>query len=280
MADYSEDFGNQQISIQNNTQGVYESSQANQQQQQTNQVEPLGVKDYEEKVIDKASEGAIQTATEQFSKTWIEKYLCCLDFLKKYFNITSKDFYMRFFHSLIPFNSRFQPLIEKNPDLYGPFWIYTTLILAIASAGSVVKFIQGSSTKNFYQKFIPIAASIIYGIGFILPVILGVIMRCFGSETTIVHIICTYGYSFSIFIPVVILCVIPFELVQWLLLGYAAFSSTSILCVNYWKELGQFVENRRYILIVIVLICQIGLFLLFKLYFFQKFTEELSGEKK
>jgi hypothetical protein len=224
---------------------------------------------------------AIQSATEQFSKTWIEKYLCCLNFLKQYFQIDSIDFYKRFLYSLIPFNYKFNDLIEKSPDIYGPFWIYTTLILVIASSGSLARFIQGNSSKNFFQEFVPIATGIIYGVGFILPIILSVLMKCFGSkDISIVSIICTYGYSFSIFIPVAIICVCPNQILQWVLLGYAALSSTSLLIVNFWKELGKYVDKKRIIIMISVVVVQVGMFLLFKLYFFQKFTNEINESAK
>lgn len=233
-----------------------------------------------EKAEEKIGNAVVQSATEQFTKSWIEKYLCCLDFLKKFFDINSSDFYRRFLYSLIPFNHKFVDLTSTNPDLYGPFWIYTTLILAIASAGSLTRFIQGNSTKNFFQEFVPIATGIIYGVGFGLPLLLAILMKVFGGQIAIVAVLCTYGYSFSVFIPVVILCIIPNEIVQWVLLGYAAFSSTSLLIVNYWKDLGKFVDKKRYIIMAIVLIVQVGMFLLFKLYFFQRFSEEISIDKK
>ena len=42
----------------------------------------------------------------------------------------------------------------------------------------------------------------------------------------------------------------------------------------------KYVDKKRYIIIGIVLCVQVGLFLLFKLYFFQKFTEAISGDEE
>lgn len=86
---------------------------------------------------------------------------------------------------------------------------------------------------------------------------------------------CTYGYSFTIFIPIVIACAAPINIMQWVLLAYGIFSATSFIIVNYWKELSKYMEKKRYILLVIILICQGGLFLLLKLYFFEQFTKEV-----
>ena len=54
------------------------------------------------------------------------------------------------------------------------------------------------------------AAAIIYGGGIILPLVLGLIMKCFGSKSSIAMVLTGYGYSFSIFLPITLLCAIPF----------------------------------------------------------------------
>lgn len=82
-------------------------------------------------------------------------------FLKQYFNVTTADVRSRLIHSLIPFNPKFYDISEKSPDLYGPFWIYTTLVFIIAAAGSLSRYIQKQSTTNFFQEFVPIAAAIV-----------------------------------------------------------------------------------------------------------------------
>ena len=235
-----------------------------------------------ENIQQKIGENAVQSATESFTKSWIEKYLCCLDFLKKYFQINSDDFYKRFLYSLIPFNHKFQETTEKNPDLYGPFWIYTTLILTIASCGSLTRFFKGTKindkdNKNFFQTFIPVAAAIIYIIGFGLPILLTFLMKAFGSSINFVNVICTYGYSFSVFLPAVIFCVSNVNILQWIVLSYACFSSTSLLVVNYWKELQNFDSTKKYIICGVVLLIQIGLFILIKMCFFQAMSKKIEG---
>ena len=232
-------------------------------------------------IENKIGEKIVQSATEQFSKTWIDKYFCCLNLVKKYFDIESSDFYKRFLGSLIPFNKAFHDIIGDKPDLYGPFWIYATLVLVIAASGSLTRFIEGDSTKNFFEEFIPIACIIIYCIGFGLPIVLTLLMKAFGSsEIQFSNVICTYGYSYSVYIPAVILCCIDWQPLQWILLGYAAFSSTSLLIVNYFKEVNKYSSNgKKYLIIIIVLLVQIGMFIIFKFYFFKKLTKEITNDE-
>ena len=220
----------------------------------------------------------IQTSSEKQNKTFIDKFFCCFVIFKRYFQITSNDFILRFINSFIPFNHKFGNLIQNNPDLYGPIWIYTSLILLISATGSLTRTLQGHNNKNFFQEFIPIAGTTVYSVGFGLPILITFLMKLFGVKLGFVHVICTYGYSFSIFLPISIICVIQINAVQWIALIYAVFSSTSLLVVNYHKLMGEFSKNRKYIIIIIVLLAQLGLLLFFKLYFFRKFTDEVLVE--
>lgn len=61
---------------------------------------------------------------------------------------------------------------------------------------------------------------------------------------------------------------------QWVLIAYAVFSSTSLILVNYWKELAKYMEKKRYLILGIVIAFQIGLFLVLKLYFFEKYNDQ------
>jgi hypothetical protein len=92
---------------------------------------------------------------------WIRVQIDLFRFLKKYFNITTADVRTRLLHSLIPFNPKFHDISEQTPDLYGPFWIYTTLIFIIAAAGSLSGYLQDKSSENFFQEFVPIATGIV-----------------------------------------------------------------------------------------------------------------------
>ena len=219
-----------------------------------------------------------QTSLEKINKTWIDKFFCCFAIFKKYFQITSQDFLLRFLNSLIPFNNKFQNLVKDKPDLYGPIWIYSSLIIIISSTGSLTRTLQGNNNKNFFQEFVPIAGVVIYGVGFGLPILIAFLMKIFGTSLTFVSVICTYGYSFSIYLPISIICVIQWDILQWISLIYAIFSSTSLLVVNYYKQMGDYSKNKKFLIIIIVLIFQFGLLLFFKLYFFQRFSQEVMSE--
>ena len=196
--------------------------------------------------------------------------------MQPYFSVTTNEVLLRIFFSLIPFNGKFYDISNENPDLYGPFWIYTSLIFIISASGSLSRVFQGSKVSSFFQKFVPTAAGVIYSIGFLTPFVMVIIMRCFGAKNSYITALCIYGYSYSIFVPVVLLCSIGHVVSQWIFLIYGVFQSTSFIIVNYWRELGKYVDKLRVIIILLIICCQMGLFFTFKLYFFQEFENEIN----
>ena len=280
------DFNNQQIEInsipnnankKNNPNSEINQSIEPQKNYNENKVYNENTKE-REVVIVNPFRGKFQTSLEAINKTWIDKFFCCFSIFKKHFQITSQDFLLRLINSLIPFNNKFQNLIKERPDLYGPIWIYSSLILIISSTGSLTRTLQGNNNKNFFQEFVPIAGGVIYGVGFGLPILIAFLMKISGTSITFVSVICTYGYSFSIFLPISIICVIQINMLQWIALIYAIFSSTSLLLVNYYRLMGDYSRNKKVLILAIVFLFQFGLLLFFKLFFFQRFSEEVMSE--
>lgn len=211
----------------------------------------------------------VTQVSQNISSSFLDKISFNVSFLQSYFDVETDEIIQRLLASLIPFNKNFISLVEKKPDLYGPFWIYTTLVFIVAVAGSLTKYIQGAKVDNYFQEFVPLASSVIYGIGFCLPLIIKVLMYIFGSETSFMLVLCIYAYSFSIYGPIFILC-IPVEKLQWFLLFYAVLSSTVFLLINFWTELSKYVDNRKYFILGVIGIFQISLFFVLKFKFFAK----------
>jgi hypothetical protein len=216
-----------------------------------------------------------QKAKDQVYKSWIDRYLCCFNWLKKYFQITTKDFFNRILWSIIPFNSKFYDAIEKSPDFYGPFWIYTSFIVLVSSCGSLTRTIQGHREQNFFQEFIPTAAILMYFVGFGVPLLISVLNKIFGAKLNVAPVICIYGYSYTIFLPIIIVCSIPNNLLQWILLAYGIVSSTSLIIMNLSKGLASMDKGKKIVIIIIILIFQVIIFFMLKLYFFKHLNKEL-----
>ena len=226
------------------------------------------------------SQKVVDKAKEQAYKSWIDGYLCCFNWLKRYFKINSKDFITRVIQSIIPFNSKFYDLISTNPDFYGPFWIFTCFVILVSSCGALTRTIQGKRDSNFYQKFIPTAATLIYFIGFGVPIFIALLTKIFGGKIGIASIICIYGYSYTIFLPITIICSIPSQVLQWIFLGYAILSSTSLIIMSISKSISKIQKGKKIAIIIIIIIFQLIIFVVLKFYFFKHLNKELDGNEE
>ena len=95
-------------------------------------------------------------------KSYIDKILCIFSFIRPYFKVTFNDIKTRIIKSFLPINNSFFDIAVDKPDLYGPFWIYTTLIYVIA-AGGALSYYFTNSVNNYFQAFVPVAGSIFAG---------------------------------------------------------------------------------------------------------------------
>lgn len=70
-----------------------------------------------------------------------------LAYFAKYFNITTRDVVTRIIWSVVPVKSPngatyIERHIQTNPDIYGPFWINTTLIFSIAIFANIANYLS------------------------------------------------------------------------------------------------------------------------------------------
>ena len=115
-----------------------------------------------------------RNVTEEISNSTMGYLNQCLGYIGKYFNVELHDLKLKLKGALIPFNKSFYQSIEINSDLYGPFWIYTTIIFLIVLIGNFSSYILSQDKNNFSYNYnhVPHAIFIIYGFGFGAPFIL------------------------------------------------------------------------------------------------------------
>jgi hypothetical protein len=231
----------------------------------------------EEMPLDRKEEKKVDTQVKQDneSKSYIDKLLCVFNFIRPYFKITFNDIVTRIKKSFMPINNSFFDIAKNNPDLYGPFWIYTTLIYVIA-AGGALSYYFTNSANNYFQMFIPVAGTILYSFGFGFPLALWLCMKCFKVELKYVSLICLYGYSLCCFIPVLIFCSSGFGWVQWLFLSYGIANSSAFLLINLWNLIRSLEDKKQYIFLGLLGGGQFILFLILKFYFFGSFKNTLT----
>jgi hypothetical protein len=172
---------------------------------------------------------------------------CQLQFYEQYFKISQLDVLERIKLSLMPIKNTFFESLNGNPDFYGPFWILTTIIFLLSSTGNLSRYFY-YWTKDVYifkLELVRYGVIIVYSFGFGFPFALHLIIKILGgTKLTLadvayfdIQIICIYGYSFSCTIPIFLLCIIPVQGLQWLLIAYGIINTTVFLINNLREHL-------------------------------------------
>jgi hypothetical protein len=196
------------------------------------------------------------------------------EYYQQLFDVDTDRVVERIIWSMIPRPgvSYLQHHIKPKPDLYGPFWICVTLVFAIAINGNLVNYLQTSATRSYHWRYdfhaVTYAATAIFGYAWLIPIALWGTLKWCGSQEaklSFLEIVCVYGYSLSIYIPVSILWVIQIEWLHWLLVGVGAALSGSVLLMTAWPAAQG---DKRYIILAAVLGLHLLLAACFKVYFF------------
>ena len=235
--------------------------------------------DDDKQKVENSSETELKKEGESSSSSsYIDKLLCIFSFIRPYFKVTFNDIKTRIICSFIPIRNDFYKIAINSPDLYGPFWIYTTLIYVIA-AGGALSYYFTNSANNYFQMFVPIAGSILYSFGFGFPFALWLAMKIFKIDMRYVSLICIYGYSLCCLIPVLILCSTGFGWIQWIFLTYGILNSTAFVLINLWNLIKELEKRNKYTFLGILCGGQFILFLILKFYFFGSFKSAEIAEK-
>eukprot|EP01130_Rhizamoeba_saxonica_P015929 TRINITY_DN725_c0_g1_i1.p1 TRINITY_DN725_c0_g1~~TRINITY_DN725_c0_g1_i1.p1 ORF type:complete len:260 (-),score=37.58 TRINITY_DN725_c0_g1_i1:37-816(-) len=215
-------------------------------------------------VILEESEEEVVVEKRDFSKYrfyQVERY-------GRYFDVDTVDVLRRVLHSMVPFlNKEYYAEMGRNPDLYGPFWITTTVIIAMAVTGNVVSFITDTEFSGQHIIKLVYGAAVIYGYCFIIP--LGFWVLFFWQEIPIklIYLYCFYGYSLFIYIPIAILCIIPFWWLSVIFIAIGAVVSTGFLSYSFFEPINRS-SKKGYIIVGVMAFLHIALAVVMRVYFF------------
>eukprot|EP01129_Flabellula_baltica_P011499 TRINITY_DN5049_c0_g1_i1.p1 TRINITY_DN5049_c0_g1~~TRINITY_DN5049_c0_g1_i1.p1 ORF type:complete len:264 (-),score=53.61 TRINITY_DN5049_c0_g1_i1:464-1255(-) len=129
-----------------------------------------------------------------------------LEYYQEFFDVDTSDVLWRLLFSLIPFNQKFAYLVKSKPDLWGPFWISTTLIFTMVACGGFAYYLSSIDYVQWSYQFakIGIGAGVIYGYVLLIPLAFWVFAKWSEISIKLVEIITVYGYSLFIFTPVAV----------------------------------------------------------------------------
>ncbi|XP_017884201.1 protein YIPF1 [Ceratina calcarata] len=171
-----------------------------------------------------------------------------IEYYQKYFNVNTKDVVERIKRSMVPHGTENYLIshIRPNPDLYGPFWICVTLIFAIAISGNLANYLQTVNVSKYHWRYefhlVSYAATCIFLYAWLLPLLLWGILKWTNSTRntdeelidsyaapSILELLCLYGYSLAIYIPIAFLLTIQIAWIQWCLVVISTFLSGGVL---------------------------------------------------
>ncbi|XP_072296831.1 protein YIPF1 [Eucyclogobius newberryi] len=208
------------------------------------------------------------------------------EYYQQFFDIDTYQVKERIRGSLLPWPRKnfVDTYLHRNPDLYGPFWICTTLVFAIAISGNISTFLVNLGKPNYkytpeFQK-VTIAATAIFSYAWLVPLALwGVLLWRSNKVMNLVsysfmEIVCVYGYSLAVYIPAVIIWILPFKWLQWLSIIVALCLSGSVLVMTFWPAVRD--DNPKVYVAILSTLVTFNVLLAVgcKMYFFSK-PEEL-----
>lgn len=168
------------------------------------------------------------------------------DYYQKFFDVETHHVKERIFGSVLPWPGKnfIHVYLRRNPDLYGPFWICTTLVFAIAISGNISDFLvnHGMPNHKYTPEFrkVTIAATAIFSYAWLVPLALWGFLLWRNNKVmnlvsySFMEIVCVYGYSLAIYIPAVVLWIFPYEWLRWCTIVMALCLSGSVLVLTFW----------------------------------------------
>ncbi|KAJ0464787.1 putative Yip1 domain, protein Yip5/YIPF1/YIPF2 [Helianthus annuus] len=141
-------------------------------------------------------------SSEQPTANWVKAFTVTA--YQPYFDVDTSDILERIKESLFPFKGTFNEKTANRPDLYGPFWICTTLIFVSASIGTSITYLADKIRHKEWDYDIHMltwSACVLYGYVVIVPITLYIVLKYLSVPLGLVQLLCLYGYSLFVFIP-------------------------------------------------------------------------------
>lgn len=199
-----------------------------------------------------------------------KRFLWTISFYAQFFDVDTSAVLQRCWAALFP-RANFLDVLEGNPDLYGPFWIATTVVLILFLGGTVSQYLSSADKAPFAYDFklLSGAAGLIYGYTLLIPVALFLALRYFGSElANLLECFALYGYANLIWIPVALISWSPLEILNWAFVAVGFGMSVAFLLRNLYPVLSATDRQVSKILLVVVVVLHAGLALAIKILFF------------
>jgi hypothetical protein len=167
--------------------------------------------------------------------------------------------------------TNFLDVLDGNPDLYGPFWISTTVVVILFLTGTISQYLAHNHDEHFEYDFKLLSggAGLIYGYTGILPIALWAALRWFGSTTAdLIECWALYGYANLVWIGVALISWSPLTGLNWALVGVGFGWTVFFLLRNLYPVLSATDAKTSKVLLILVVVLHAGLAFAIKILFF------------
>ncbi|KAF8477363.1 hypothetical protein BDZ91DRAFT_21674 [Kalaharituber pfeilii] len=197
-------------------------------------------------------------------------FLWSLDFYANFFDVDTNEVLRRCGATIFP-KTNFLDLLEGNPDLYGPLWITTTVVLILFLSSTIQGYFASTKDQPYRYNFdlLSGAAGLMYGYTGIIPVALWGMLKWYGSEVAnLLECMCLYGYANLIWIPIAIASASPIAILNWVFVAVGFGVSLAFLLRNLNPVVEAAGSKTSKILLILVILLHAGLSLAIKILFF------------
>ncbi|POS78562.1 hypothetical protein DHEL01_v203059 [Diaporthe helianthi] len=199
-----------------------------------------------------------------------KRYLWSMNFYAQFFDVDTSAVLQRCWAALFP-RANFLDVLEGNPDLYGPFWIATTVVFILFLGGTISQYLATTGQEPFVYDFklLSGAAGLVYGYTLFIPMALYLALRYFGSESAnLLECWALYGYSNLIWVPVALISWSQISILNWVFVGLGFGLSVAFLLRNLYPVLSATDKQTSKVLLVLVLVLHLALAVAIKMLFF------------
>ncbi|XP_029771781.1 protein YIPF2 [Suricata suricatta] len=202
-------------------------------------------------------------------------------YYQTFFDVDTSQVLNRIKGSLLPWpgHNFVRHHLRNRPDLYGPFWICATLAFVLAVTGNLTLVLaqRRDPSIHYSPQFhkVTVASVTIYCYVWLVPLALWGFLRWRKrvrervGPYTFLETVCVYGYSLFVFIPTVVLWLIPVPWLQWLFGALALALSAASLVFAFWPVVREDTRLVAAVLLSTVVLLHALLATGCKFYFFQ-----------
>ncbi|ORY16823.1 Yip1 domain-containing family [Clohesyomyces aquaticus] len=197
-------------------------------------------------------------------------YLWSLAFYAQAFDVDTNEVLRRCTAAIYP-RQNFLDVLEGNPDLYGPVWIATTVVVILFLTGTISQYLSNKGEEHFTYDFRLLSggAGLIYGYTGLVPVALWGTLKWFGSESAnLLECLALYGYANLIWIPVALISWSPVSILNFVFVAIGFAASAFFLLRNLYPILSATDVKTSKILLIVVVALHAGLAIAIKILFF------------